>query len=248
MCGDKGIDPKFFVIVDYKFFLLNGHEKNYLVFEDANKNMKKYCIFQTIIGGLAGFDQFIPLEDFSDASDGYLINDTCEFGVDLFVSKKKRRGATEEFVCGHITNTVMYKYVWMIRNFSKLNVERLCSKPFTAGDQKYCMWRLHLYPKGRGRAKGIGFHSFVLELYKPHTYFPDGATVFVRYTIRVVDQIHGEHHYRTDLAMFTTSESLLILWTFITPTANARLLKYDSCIYEVEITILGLLIPQFSTP
>jgi speckle-type POZ protein len=119
MCGDKGIDPMCIVTVDYKFFLLNRHWKNYLVLKDANKEMKKYCIYQTIVGGLADFDRFIPLEDFSDAFNGYLVEDTCEFGAEVFISIRKRKGARElrEYVN---LNTFAYKHVRMVPIFSKL--------------------------------------------------------------------------------------------------------------------------------
>ncbi|KAK9910170.1 hypothetical protein M0R45_034143 [Rubus argutus] len=84
MCGEKAIDAGCIVTVDYKFFLLRRqHQKNCVVLEDANKEVKKYCIYQTIIGGLVGFDRFIPLEDFSDASNGYLIDDMCKFGAEI---------------------------------------------------------------------------------------------------------------------------------------------------------------------
>ncbi|KAK9941670.1 hypothetical protein M0R45_007368 [Rubus argutus] len=204
MCGDKGIDPRHIVTINYKFFLLNRQRKNYLVVEHANKKAKKYCIHQTIIGGLAGFDRFIPLEDFSNASNGYLIDDTCEIGVEVYVSKMKREGAGQlrKFVN---LKTVAYKHVWMVPNFSKLyagftqknksKTEFLCSKPFTAGDQKYCIWRLMLYPKGLDSAKGSGYVSLFLQLFEPNTHLPTRSKVLAEVTIRILDQIHGKHYY-----------------------------------------------------
>ena len=61
-------------MVDYKFLLLNlqKEKKTYLVVEDVNK--EKYCFYRTIVGGLARFDRFVPLEDFSDTSNDYLTN------------------------------------------------------------------------------------------------------------------------------------------------------------------------------
>ncbi|KAK9927872.1 hypothetical protein M0R45_025038 [Rubus argutus] len=78
--GQKPIEPEWTVTVDYKFFLLNQQKekKTYLVLEYVNKKEKKYCFYRTIVGGLAGFDRFISLEDFSDAFNGYLNDDTCQ--------------------------------------------------------------------------------------------------------------------------------------------------------------------------
>lgn len=53
---------------------------------DANKKVK--CFHGKML--CMGFDQFIPFESFGDGSNGYLINDTCVFGAELFVSVKAR--------------------------------------------------------------------------------------------------------------------------------------------------------------
>ena len=35
-----------------------------------------------------GFDKFIPLEAFNDASNGYFVDDTCVFGAEVFVKER----------------------------------------------------------------------------------------------------------------------------------------------------------------
>ncbi|KAL6195251.1 hypothetical protein ACLB2K_030871 [Fragaria x ananassa] len=77
MGGNDAIKPVKIVTIDYKLFLLyrhNGKEK-YRVLEEPNK---KYCFYKTIVGCLAGFDLFIPLDLFRDTSEGYLIDDRYE--------------------------------------------------------------------------------------------------------------------------------------------------------------------------
>ncbi|KAH9687477.1 TRAF-like family protein [Citrus sinensis] len=37
-----------------------------------------------------GFDQFIPLEEFNDASNGYLLGDTCVFGAEVLVKERNK--------------------------------------------------------------------------------------------------------------------------------------------------------------
>ena len=37
-----------------------------------------------------GFDKLIPLDEFTDASRGYLIDDTCVFAAEVFVFKETR--------------------------------------------------------------------------------------------------------------------------------------------------------------
>ncbi|KAI5349108.1 hypothetical protein L3X38_001995 [Prunus dulcis] len=77
------------------------------------------------------FDQFIPLESFADASNGYLIDDTCVFGAEVFASEGRIIGKGE--CISMINNPVMYKHVWKVDNFSKLDATFYDSEPFIAG-------------------------------------------------------------------------------------------------------------------
>ncbi|KAM1086425.1 hypothetical protein ACFX2B_011932 [Malus domestica] len=52
-----------------------------------------------------------------------------------------------------VKDPIMYKNIWRIHNFSKLDGESYDSKVFAAGDQK---WKIQLYPKGKGN--GVGTH------------------------------------------------------------------------------------------
>nr|XP_011464889.1 PREDICTED: ubiquitin carboxyl-terminal hydrolase 12-like [Fragaria vesca subsp. vesca] len=92
MAGEKPISTGLVVTVDYKLFLLNRQKetKTYLVREDANKKEQKYCFYRTIVGGSAGFDRFISLEDFNNVCNGYLVDDQCEFGAEVFVSEMRK--------------------------------------------------------------------------------------------------------------------------------------------------------------
>ncbi|KAI5349116.1 hypothetical protein L3X38_002003 [Prunus dulcis] len=42
-----------------------------------------------------GFERVIPLKEFADASNGYLVDDTCVFGEEVFVCKERRAGKAE---------------------------------------------------------------------------------------------------------------------------------------------------------
>ncbi|KAM5568571.1 hypothetical protein ABKV19_016231 [Rosa sericea] len=245
MGGQKAIETGSIVTVDYKFFLLNRQKekKTYLVLEDANKKEKKYCFYRTIVGGLAGFDRFISIEDFTDAFNGYLIDDTCEFGADVFVSKSRRKGKGERVSMN--LNTIMYKHTWKVTDFSKLDTPS-CSQPFTAADQKYCTWKLVLYPRGLGIGKGSHLSVF-LHVYEPETQLPIGSKILAEYTIRIMDQIHAKHRSIKGKKWFSAPFWSWGHYQFITQEANAACLKNDSCILEVEICILGISIPGIST-
>ena len=89
-----------------------------------------------------GFDQFIPLEEFNDASNGYLVGDTCIFGAEVFV-KERNIVKGECLSMKKFTSASPYKYVWKIKNFSNLEAKSYESKVFVAGDQKWYIYFLN---------------------------------------------------------------------------------------------------------
>lgn len=83
-----------------------------------------------------GFDQFIALKDFNDGSKGYLVDDMCAFGAEVFVCKERSKGKGESVVM--MQDAITYKHLWGIDNlFSKLDSECYVSKPFNAGNYKW---------------------------------------------------------------------------------------------------------------
>ncbi|KAK2412236.1 TRAF family protein [Trifolium repens] len=79
-----------------------------------------------------GFDQFIPLKDFNLGSKGYLVNDICAFGAEVFVCRERNTGKGESLIM--IKDALSYKHTWEIKDFSKLDLECCDSKPFNAGN------------------------------------------------------------------------------------------------------------------
>ncbi|GAY34872.1 hypothetical protein CUMW_013770 [Citrus unshiu] len=98
-------------------FLLYQNQDSYLVVQDAMGKERRF-------NGVKlewGFDQFIPLEAFNDASNGYLVDDTCVFGAEVFV-KERNIIKGECLSMANITSSC--KFVWMGENFSKLDERR----------------------------------------------------------------------------------------------------------------------------
>ncbi|XP_034227465.1 ubiquitin carboxyl-terminal hydrolase 13-like [Prunus dulcis] len=107
----------------FQIVLLDQNNGTYLVLEDANKKVE--CFHGKM--PCSDFDQFIPLESFVEASNGYLIDDTCVFGAEVFASEGRIIGKGE--CISMINNPVMYKHVRKVDNFSKF----YDSEPFIAG-------------------------------------------------------------------------------------------------------------------
>jgi len=82
-----------------------------------------------------GFDRFIPLKDFNLGSKGYLLDDICAFGAEVFVCRENYTGKGESLIM--MKDAVPYQHVWEIKDFSKLDSECCDSGPFNVGKYKW---------------------------------------------------------------------------------------------------------------
>ncbi|KAL6190778.1 hypothetical protein ACLB2K_037172 [Fragaria x ananassa] len=112
--ADDSLDSSWEVYVDFRLFLLDQNRLNYLVFEDAFT--KKTCIHGAIRS--VGFDKLIPLEEFTDVSNGFLVDDTCVFGAEVFVCKERRTGKGQCLT--RVKGAPVYKHVCKVEKISKL--------------------------------------------------------------------------------------------------------------------------------
>ena len=85
-----------------------------------------------------GYDKVIPLKPFKDASNGYLVDDMCVFGAEVFVSKQRSmdKGECLELIKESITN----KFVFRIENYSKLTADFYDSNSFNVGLYKWYLF------------------------------------------------------------------------------------------------------------
>ncbi|XP_040373543.1 uncharacterized protein LOC112196141 isoform X3 [Rosa chinensis] len=217
IAGTDSLDSSWEVYVDFRLFLLDQNKGNYLVFE--------------------GFDKLIPLEDFTDVSNGFLVDDTCVFGAEVFVCKERRTGKGE--CLARMKEASVCKHVWKVEKFSSLGAEFYDSEPFTAGDYN---WKIKLYPDGCGEGKGSHLSLF-LELASPIT-LPPGSGLFVEYRFRILDQIHHQQHPSSGKDWFRGSTPAWGWLQFIEQEtfrqADKGFLKNDACIVEAEVTVHGI--------
>ncbi|XP_048430610.1 ubiquitin C-terminal hydrolase 13-like [Pyrus x bretschneideri] len=196
MAGADLLQPGWEVFVDFRLFLLDQNKGIYLVLKDENIN--KMCFHAAMLD--ASFDRVIPLEAFTDPSNGYLVGDTCVFGAEVFVCKERRRGKEE---CITLNARLTFKHPWRIEKFSKLKYEWIESKPFNAVGMK---WKLVLYPKGRFGGKG-NYVALYLALVDPKSLSP-GSKILTEVTCRIINhEGHGDHFVRKGKHLFSTSGS-----------------------------------------
>ncbi|KAL3505558.1 hypothetical protein ACH5RR_030940, partial [Cinchona calisaya] len=219
----------------FKMFLLDQHKDNYLTVEVGKARRFHKMKLEW------GFDRLMSLGTFTDPSNGYLVNDTCMFGVEIYISKEIHTSAKGESLL-MMEDAISSKSTWKIESFSSLNVyESEESKPFNAGEHK---WKMQLYPKGKG--SGTGTHiSLYLALADPTTISP-ASQIYVEFTLRILDQdqIHIKHHFSKANHWFSASNPVagwprfVLLSNFNHP--NRGLLVKDSCILEAEVTVHGM--------
>ncbi|GLU05155.1 hypothetical protein SLE2022_222690 [Rubroshorea leprosula] len=221
------------VRASFKLFLLDQNKDNYLVVNDATEKERRFR-------GLRnqwGFDQFLPLRTFNDVSNGYLVDDTCVFGAEVFVTKEMSTGKGE--YQSMIKDATSSKHVWRIESFSSKQSECYDSQTFFSGDHK---WKIQMYPKGRRH--GLGSHiSLVLALADPKA-IPSSSKIFAEFTLRMLDQTQGRHISGKASYWFSVSNPENGWTKFVTfvsfyPASNGFLVR-DVCVVEAEVTVLGV--------
>ncbi|EYU40990.1 hypothetical protein MIMGU_mgv1a018104mg [Erythranthe guttata] len=104
-----------------------------------------------------GISKFISKKVLSDPSHGYLVDDNCVFGAEVFVVRKEA-AVIERLSLKNVVTP--YKRNWKIPNFSKLG-DIWKSEEFNVGRHK---WNVHLYPKGYGDASGRSVSVYLYHI------------------------------------------------------------------------------------
>ncbi|XVE76885.1 hypothetical protein DITRI_Ditri13aG0016300 [Diplodiscus trichospermus] len=165
--------------VNFKLFVFDQIRDKYLTIEDAG-SVKRFHQMKTEWG----FDQLLLLDCFNDASNGYLVNDCCIFGAEIFVIQHKAIWEEMYMIKNRAGNPISFK----IENFSKLDQEFYESPLQSVAGFK---WKLVVYPYGETHSKGTALSLF-LCLVEPRG-IPPESRFFVKYKLRVVDRISSNH-------------------------------------------------------
>ncbi|KAL5725616.1 hypothetical protein ACHQM5_008743 [Ranunculus cassubicifolius] len=222
LANSSSFDPNKEILVSFHLFALDHiREKYWSVQEVSRFNAQKFE---------SGFDKFLSIGIFNDPSKGYLVEDTCMFGVEIFSIVSVAKG---NCLSGN-QNPLPFTYTWKIESFSKL-VNKSYSDTFTAGGHK---WKMLLFPKGHLKQKGKGL-SLYLALVNPENLDP-GKKVDVEFKFRLMDQVGNEHWEEgptTEGLDMETSDwgfTAFIPFGDFNKTSTGYLVK-DTCILQAEI-------------
>ncbi|KAE9446255.1 hypothetical protein C3L33_21846, partial [Rhododendron williamsianum] len=177
------------VNVKFNIFVYDQLRDNYLTFQDGNSGVVRFHGMKTE----HGFARLLSLENFNNASNGYLVDDSCIFGAEIFVIKSTGNGECVSVVKAGDENF----HSWKLEKFSALNTERCWSEEFTSAGQK---WMLEVYPKGYSN-QSSGYLSLGIILADSESLLPE--RIYAEYRLCIRDQIRGQHVEITgQLALF----------------------------------------------
>nr|XP_023875700.1 uncharacterized protein LOC111988161 [Quercus suber] len=212
------------ICVNFKLLVFDQIRDKYLTIHDADdSSIKRFHDMKTEWG----FTKFLPLDTFNDVSHGYLVNDCCLFGVEVFVHKHS--GKLE---CVSITEKpANCTLTWKIEKFSALDEESY-SQEFTVADSQ---WKILVYPKGNsnGKAKAISVYLCSCNC------LVSDLKYFAEFKLRIRDQINKNHVENTAKHWFSKSlkdwgfSQFLLLENL--NDASKGFLVNDTLIVEAEI-------------
>ncbi|XP_054789486.1 uncharacterized protein LOC129295030 [Prosopis cineraria] len=126
------------VLVHFKFLVYDQIHDKYLVIEDEGKQLKRFHVAKTEWG----FDELVPTDTLEDVANGYVVDDLCVFGTEIFVHEYS---GNWECVSPAIKDPSFGTYTWKLTNFSKIGTEYCDSESFTVEGAK---WKLRVHPNG----------------------------------------------------------------------------------------------------
>ncbi|XP_047309283.1 uncharacterized protein LOC124912677 [Impatiens glandulifera] len=185
-----------------------------------------------------GIPRFVELEVFNDSSNGYLVDDECVFGAEVFIIKQPTNKVNVLSLSGEGANHLTRTYVWKIRSLSSLSLEKYDSDKFSCGDFK---WWIMLYPKGIGEGKG---NSISVYLCLDKLTLPLDTKIFVNFIIRL-GNIDKPDIIKSEIDINQHFDASSLNWGFrksfaeLTDAKN-KFSMDEACVIQAEVTIVGV--------
>ncbi|KAK0592829.1 hypothetical protein LWI29_026234 [Acer saccharum] len=180
-----------------------------------------------------GFGKFLSLEKFNNPSKGYLVNDCCTFGAEVFVIQP----SAQKEILTMVKRPNGRSYTWKIKKFSKLNDQVKWSDEFTVEGRK---WRFFIYPKGNGSGSGK-YLSLYMKLADWGRVLPK-RKVYAEYKLRVLDHRGVKNVERACRHWFNSEEGTgydFMLLKDIYKLSNGYL-KDDTLTVHVEFGVISV--------
>ncbi|OMP12137.1 TRAF-like family protein [Corchorus olitorius] len=190
------LPPNWEINAMVRFFVYNHQKDKYLTIQ-----YRKLCRFHEINKFCAS--NCLPYDTFINPINGYLRNDSCVFGVEVFVHIVKDQAKRETLSMISKQPNVPNTFTWKIVNFSELTGNsRHFSHVFPyAGYQ----WKFQIYPNGYVGWEGKSVSLF-LTLHDADKYSSDWK-MYVRHKLRIRNQVSANHKEMTWNSKFCAANS-----------------------------------------
>lgn len=80
-----------------------------------------------------GISKLISLDTFKKSTNGYLLDDSCVLGVEVFITEYAGKGECLSMIKEPRGNT----YTWKVDNFTAISMQYLHSEEFNIGGQNW---------------------------------------------------------------------------------------------------------------
>ncbi|GMI78955.1 hypothetical protein like AT3G17380 [Hibiscus trionum] len=217
------------VNAEFKLFVFDQIRDQYLVITDKEVPVRRFYEMKSEWG----FSQFLSGKTFKKAENGYLVEDCCTFGAEVLVIQRTLK--VEKSVLKKPSGRTI---TWKMDNFSKSDKEFYRSPVVSIDSLK---WNLMVFPKGDARCKDTHL-SVYLELAEPHTLLPK-REVYVKYKLRLRDQINSKHFEFINESRFTSSSPCRAFSEFLSSeylsNSSWGFMVNDSLIVESEFILIS---------
>ncbi|XP_035844017.1 uncharacterized protein LOC110931796 [Helianthus annuus] len=206
ICDTESCPKGWEVCVDVCFFYANGHRTRF------HENKTTW-----------GFDKLISLESFMEGKNGYLYDDSCVFGAEVFEVHEFTQ--LDRCLSMKKPPATMNTHSWTINKVSAITEDEVYSQVFKVGKVK---WKLSLFPKGFDSAA-----------------FPNDWKVYAKFKIRVKSQAtENDIEKETDNWFCNSVDNwgfpTMMILSQLNDSENGFLLN-DNLTVEVEILVMGML-------
>ncbi|KAJ8450963.1 hypothetical protein Cgig2_032588 [Carnegiea gigantea] len=215
-----------FINVMSRFLIYDQIQDNYLVIQDLKE--RRFHPIKTEWG----IPKAIDLSTFHDISKGFLLNDCCILGAEVFVLKGDNKAASFSMV----KPQTIRKFTWRVAELK----ESIGSPSFAIEGRQ---WQLWLWSRGHGSEKGRS-----LSLYLTLNDVSDliaGRTLYAEFDLCIKNQLKGHDRRRTVHGWFSKGRStwgsvdLLPLTELDNPSKGFKV--NEVVIVEVKINVIFLL-------
>ncbi|KAH9685455.1 TRAF-like family protein [Citrus sinensis] len=206
------------VNVYYKLFVYDQLSNQYLVVQDAKAPMRGFDRRK----GEWGFGKFLDLATFNEPSNGYLVDESCVFGAEVYVVKPTGSEEILSFVSEPDDGT----YRFTIPAFGSVGDTVQRSGEFTVGERN---WQLVVYPAGSGADRG-NYLTVSLKLADYQKVTPK-KPVYAEFKFKIPNQYSRNRagaEQKGEYPPFTGINSLLASYYFFNSAAEKESSKFLS--------------------